>query len=78
MDPISWIVTLIVGVALNVASYLLTPKTKTSKPDAVQDMDNPTAEAGREIPVVFGTMCVKSPNCLWFGDKSTFTYTVTA
>jgi len=41
-------------------------------------MDDPTAEAGREIPVVFGTMTVQSLNVLWYGDKTMLTYKVNA
>lgn len=33
-------------------------------------MESPTAEAGRPIAVVFGEILVKSPNFLWYGDKS--------
>ena len=59
---------LIVGLVLMVISYLIMPK---PKPDdsAITEADNPTADAGRPIPVLFGTKTIKSPNCLWFGDK---------
>lgn len=49
---------------------LLFPKPKKVKPDAVKDLENPTAEAGKAIPVAFGTITVKGLNNLWFGDKS--------
>lgn len=57
----------LVSVALNL---LLAPKPKAPKPEAASDLDDPTAEAGRPIPVVFGTITVKGLNVLWYGDKS--------
>lgn len=55
---------------------LLTPKPKTPKPEAVKDLEDPTAEAGRPIPVVFGTITVKGLNVIWFGNKALRTYKV--
>lgn len=67
-----------VAVALAIASVVLSlilmPKPKTPKPDAAKDLDNPTAEAGKPIPVVFGTVTVKGLNVLWFGEKQIHTY----
>lgn len=65
---------LIVSLGLAVLSYLLTPKPKQTKPDFAQDQENPTAEAGRSLPVIFGTVLLKSPNVLWFGEKATNEY----
>ena len=67
-----------VTVALTVISYLLMPKPKAPKPDSVKDLDDPTAEAGRPVPVPFGTITIKGLNLLWFGDKSKRTYKVDA
>jgi hypothetical protein len=53
---------------------LLKPKVKKNKPDAVKDLESPTADRSRPIPVPFGTMTIKSPNVLHFGDKSRRTY----
>lgn len=66
---------LLIGIALNVVAYLIMPKPKQEKPPAVKDMDAPTAEAGRPVPVVFGTVTVKGLNIIWFGDKRTNEYT---
>ncbi len=63
-------VQLAIAVAISVVAYALTPKPKTAKPAASRDLDNPTADAGRPIPVVFGTVTVKGGNVLWFGDKN--------
>jgi predicted phage tail protein len=65
-----WLIPLLVSLVLNVVAYLLAPKPKTPKPDAARDLEDPTAEAGRPIPVVFGTITVKGGNILWFGEKS--------
>jgi hypothetical protein len=59
---------LAVLIVATVISYLLRPEVKTEIPE-VEDMENPTADAGRPIPVVFGTMQVTGLNVLWFGDK---------
>ena len=66
----------LIGLALSVVSYLIMPKPKAPKPEAAKQMDDPVADAGIERPVVFGTMTVKQPNCLWFGDKRMKTYRV--
>lgn len=70
---------LIVAAVASVAiSYLLAPKIKKPKPEEVKDLDDPSAEAGRPIPVVFGTMTVKGLNLLWYGEKGKRTYKVKA
>lgn len=71
---------LIIGLALfSVAlNLLLAPRPKAPKPEAAKDLEEPTAEAGRPIPVVFGTVTVKGLNLLWFGEKSLKTSKVKA
>lgn len=72
---------IILGVALiaSVAiSLLLRPKIKTPKPEAAADLENPTAEAGRPVPVPFGSPMIKGLNLLWYGDKKQSTYKVDA
>jgi hypothetical protein len=44
----------------------------------VKDLDDPTSEAGRPVPVPFGTITIKGLNLLWFGDKGKRTYKVDA
>lgn len=60
----------LVAAVLLVVSYLLTAKPKTDQPAETRDLENPTAEAGRPIPVVFGTITVKGANILWYGRKT--------
>jgi len=64
-----WFIPLLIGLVLQVVAYLLMPQPKQPKPPAVQDADDPVAEAGKPIPVVFGTLTVKGINLMWFGDK---------
>lgn len=44
-----------VSVALTVLATLILPKPKQDKPEA-QDLEAPTADAGRPIPVLFGLL----------------------
>lgn len=75
---VAWFVPILVSFLLSVVSYLLAPKPKQPKPQAAKDMDDPTAEAGRPIPVPFGTLTIKGGNVLWFGEKKTRVYKVPA
>lgn len=61
---------LLIGILLNVIGYLLMPKPPGPKPPSLDDFKDPTAEAGRPIPVVFGSVTVEGPNNIWFGDKA--------
>lgn len=53
-----------------VLSYLLRPdpSQKDAKYKAIEESDVPTADAGKEIPVLFGRRWLKSPNVVWYGD----------
>lgn len=57
---------------LLVVSYViqsaLQPKPQAPTAAALSDFDVPTAEEGRAIPVVFGTVVVSGANCVWYGD----------
>ncbi|WP_191569196.1 hypothetical protein [Paracoccus yeei] len=74
----SFLVQLVVGISLQVIGYLLKGQPKTDKSEAVKDLENPTAEAGRPIPVPFGEVEIKGLNVLWYGQKYTRTYEVKA
>lgn len=68
----NFVVQLAIIIISNIVSAALAPKPKPPKPAALGDFDAPTAEEGRPIPVVFGTVWCKGPNVLWYGDlKST-------
>lgn len=66
-----FLVQLLIGVALQVIGYLLLPKPKSTRSEEVADMENPTAEGGRPIPVVFGEHEVEGVNIIFFGEKRT-------
>lgn len=59
---------LLLSFGLMVLAYLIMPKPKQTTPE-VENMDNPTSEAGKPLPVAFGTITIKSLNCLWSGEK---------
>lgn len=56
---------------------LLSPKVKKEKPDFAEGLENPTADAGRPIAVPFGTITIKDPNVLHYGDKASKTEKIT-
>lgn len=54
-------------VASTVVGALLAPHPHIS-PSALGDFSIPTAQEGRAIPVVFGTVMIKGGNTVWWGD----------
>jgi len=73
-----WWLIIVAAVAAVALSLVLLPKPKAPRPDSTTDLDDPVAEAGKPIPVVFGTITVKGLNVLWFGDKRVRTMKVKA
>ena len=65
------------SLALTVVAYLIMPKPKQEQPE-ITNMDNPTSEAGIPLAVPFGTLTIKSLNCLWAGEKRYRKYKVKA
>ena len=57
---IGYVVTLVLG-------YLFAPKPQNAKPAGLADVQVPTAEVGRVIPVLFGTRDLEGPNVVWYG-----------
>jgi hypothetical protein len=66
---LAWWLIVVAAVALTAVSYLLRPKIKAPKPDAVKDLEDPVAQAGMPVPVPFGSPTIKGLNVLWFGEK---------
>ena len=62
----AWVYAVIWVVAL-VATYAMMPKPQTQPPAGLGDIKAPTAEEGREIPVLFGTRDIEGPNIVWYG-----------
>lgn len=54
-----------------IVSSMLAPKPEEPKKATLGDLDVPTAEQDRVIPVVFGKVRVTGPNVVWYGDLST-------
>lgn len=57
-------------------SYLLTPtprqpNRRSPKPKGINDINFPTAQEGRDIPVLFGRRWISGPNVVWYGDLKT-------
>ena len=72
----SFIVMVAISIALSLLAYMLAPKPKQPKSPAAADMDAPTADAGRPVPVVWGTITVKGVNVLGYWDKQVREYEV--
>ncbi len=62
---------LVVFIASVLVSAAVTPKPEKPKPSGLNDIQVPTAEPGRAIPIIFGTVLIKDPNTVWYGDLST-------
>jgi hypothetical protein len=65
---------IVTWVATAVIAYALRPKPKIQSapaPATIEDIDAPTAEEGRTIPVLFGTRKISGPNIVWYGDLDT-------
>lgn len=56
-------------------SYALAPKIQEPDPTSLEDVNVPTAEPGRGIPIIFGTVIVRDPNTVWYGDLLTWAIT---
>lgn len=72
---VPFLVQLAVSIAITALAYLIAPKPKTPKTEA-QDLEDPKADAGSPIPVVFGTKTVSGLNVIWFGEKTTRKYEI--
>ena len=70
----AWIAAIIFVVALVVA-FVMMPEPQSAPPPGIGEVKGPTAEEGREIPVLFGTRVIAGPNICWFGDIKTIAMT---
>jgi hypothetical protein len=59
---------IVVFIVALVAAYAKMPKPQSQPPAGLGDIKAPTAEEGREIPVLFGTRDIEGPNVVWYGD----------
>ena len=58
-------------VASVLVQYALQPKTPQPQAAELKDFEAPTADEGRPVPVVFGSVLVRSANVVWYGDLRT-------
>lgn len=70
---INFLVALAIGLTLQVVGFLLRPKPVKEKPPSLQDIQEPTSEAGRPIPVVFGSGTITGLNLQGSWDKDIHT-----
>lgn len=61
-------IALVVSLAV---SYALRPKPPSQPPAGLDEIKAPTAEAGREIPVLFGRRRIGGSNVVWYGHLRT-------
>src|SRR5579864_7820458 len=65
-DVFFWM--LMLFIATTVVSALLTPHAQGPQPSALGDFSIPTAQEGRAIPIVYGTVKIAGGNTIWWGD----------
>lgn len=65
-----WAVVVALAVSLAI-SFALRPKVRSQPPAGLDAIQAPTAEIGREIPVLFGRRRISGPNIVWYGDLNT-------
>lgn len=51
--------------------YKSIPKPQSAPRPGISEVQVPTADPSRDIPVIFGAVDVYSPNCVWYGDLKT-------
>lgn len=63
-----WWLALLLFAGTTVLSALLTRRPRDVQPSALGDFTFPTAQEGRAIPIVYGTVKLAAPNVVWYGD----------
>ena len=77
---IPFLISLAISVVVGIGMFMLMPKPQTAKPPSIsaKKFEVPTAEEGREIPVLFGTRMIAGPNVTWWGDVESIKYEIDA
>lgn len=70
IDVIIYIVVIILMIVAAALSMAMRPKPVPPPAAQLSDFQVPTADAGRPIPVIFGTVLMKGPNVVWYGNLS--------
>lgn len=63
-----WVLYIVLIAVIIYCAYAAAADAPDAIPDSLRDVQAPTAEQGRAIPVVFGTCLIKSSNIVWYGD----------
>ncbi len=58
----------VIALVALVVGYALAPKPSGQQNATQGTVEAPTADEGREIPVLFGTRDIKGANVVWYGD----------
>lgn len=66
-----WILYIVLIAVVIYCAYAAAGDAPDMVADSLADVNAPTAEQGRAIPVVFGTCLIKSANIVWYGDLKT-------
>ena len=53
---------------MNILAALIMPKPEQPKPE-IKEMEDPTAESGKPVPVVFGTVLITAPNIIEWRNR---------
>ena len=56
-----WVITTVIG-------SLLAPRPQKPAAPSAGNLEVPVAEAGKPIPVLFGTRIIRQANVVWYGD----------
>lgn len=70
MEPIEWIYLIVMLIVL-IAAVAMMPKPKSQPPPSLSDLNVPTAEDGREVVDVMGTVWISDPNVIYYGNLRT-------
>lgn len=60
--------TLILFAGMQVLADLMRPDLEQAQPATLGDFSFPTATEGRVLPLIWGTVKLKGPNVIWYGD----------
>lgn len=67
-----WAVVAVVMFAVSLYAMSLAPKPQNAKPAGLNEFTIPTAEVGRDIPVLFGRRKFEAPNVVYYGDLRSY------
>jgi len=61
---------IIIWAITSLISYALSPKPQNQEPEGFEDVELPSVEEGKDVPVIFGRIKT-APFVPWYGDFST-------